>query len=642
MKIYVIKNSIYVIRNMLCAMLFWSITISLEGQTMQQGRVKTLGRPQKPGKGLSDVVINIAEVPNDIKSNHQGEFSFYPKGKKYMMSRIRKNNYQLIDQSMIGRLFPFSADVPLEIVMVSSQDLMNDKQRIEDKAYERAERNYKKKIADLELQLKQHFISSTEAEKVRIRIGENYQRYLNLIGQMSERYATTDYDGISNTNKRIMQCIEDGELELADSLLNSKGDFKQREAELLAQEQITKKAEEFANQSRKVLDLQRNDLAQDYFNKHSIMMGNYQNDSAAYYMERRSMLDTTNVEWMIEAGLFVNDYLADYGRAIRHYRHAKSIATELYGENNIAVARCDILIGKSLMEQGRYSRAMDSFFKAKVILESMPQQGLSDLADCYAQIALVYSHMEEPPYMNATKSIKRAVELVRTEYGDQSIPYANILTLKASMPPDMFDTDRLGGLYKAQQIYEAHQGNSKAAIARIHYNIGIAQSGREFEKGRESIQKALDIWKQLFGEHHPYVSYAYAALADSYMKQKEYQQADKYYNMALDNQKTIFGESHPFIADCHLKLGRLYRRQGNYGQAAHYAMKSLDVILQFDEYQERQVISLLQSIDSWLNTMKVIKHSDEELRQLYYEFGRLRQMQGSSSSKKSRLKKINI
>ena len=144
MKIRVVKNSIYIIRNMLCVMLFWSITTSLEGQTMQQGRVKTLGRPQKPGKGLSDVIINIAEVPNDIKSNQQGKFSFYPKGKKYMMSRIRKNNYQLIDQSMIGRLFPFSADVPLEIVMVSSQDLMNDKQRIEDKAYERAERNYKK------------------------------------------------------------------------------------------------------------------------------------------------------------------------------------------------------------------------------------------------------------------------------------------------------------------------------------------------------------------------------------------------------------------------------------------------------------------------------------------------------------------
>ena len=78
--IHVIKNSIYVIRNMLCVMLFWSITISLEGQTMQQGRVKTLGRPQKPGKGLSDVVINIAEVPNDIKSNHdqRGNCSLWP------------------------------------------------------------------------------------------------------------------------------------------------------------------------------------------------------------------------------------------------------------------------------------------------------------------------------------------------------------------------------------------------------------------------------------------------------------------------------------------------------------------------------------------------------------------------------------
>jgi hypothetical protein len=208
-----------------------SVAIS---QTVQQGHVKTLGRPQKPGKGLANVVIKIADVPNDMISNQQGLFSFYPKGKKYMMSRIRKNNYQLIDQSMIGRLFPFSPDVPLEIVMVSSLDLQNDKQRIEDKAYQRAERNYKKKLQELEQRLEQHTISNTEAEKARVRIGENYQRYLNLIGQMAERYATTDYDGISNTNKLIMQCIEEGELERADSLLRSKGDFQKREVELQA------------------------------------------------------------------------------------------------------------------------------------------------------------------------------------------------------------------------------------------------------------------------------------------------------------------------------------------------------------------------------------------------------------------------
>lgn len=231
------------------------------GQAIQQGRVKTLGRPQKPGKGLAGVTIKVADVPNDMVSNQQGGFSFYPKDKKFMMSRIKKNHYQLIDQSVIGRLYPFSSEVPIEIVMVSSQDLMNDKQRIEDKAYERAERNYKKKLSDLEQQLKQNVISKAEAEKERIRIGENYQRYLNLISQMAERYATTDYDGISNVNKLIMQCIEEGELERADSLLSSKGDFGQREAELLAQEQITKKAEDFVRQSQQVLELKRNDLA---------------------------------------------------------------------------------------------------------------------------------------------------------------------------------------------------------------------------------------------------------------------------------------------------------------------------------------------------------------------------------------------
>lgn len=559
-----------------------------------------------------------------------------------MMSRIRKNNYQLIDQSMIGRLFPFSPDVPLEIVMVSSLDLQNDKQRIEDTAYQRAERNYKKKLQELEQRLEQHTISNTEAEKARVRIGENYQRYLNLIGQMAERYATTDYDGISNTNKLIMQCIEEGELERADSLLRSKGDFQKREVELQAQEQITRQAEVFVNQSRQVLEQKRNDLAQDYYNKHSILLGNYQNDSAAYYMERRCMLDTTKVEWLLDAGVFINDYLADYTRSVRFFRRARKAAIEQYGEKSIIVARCDNYMGKSFVELGLYSKAMSSFLSAKLILDSISENNMAEMAECYAQIALVYANVEERPYLNAEMFMKKSVELFRKEYGDQSIPYANILIRNASLYYKLYGSNLADDLNKAQKIYEAHQGNNKVEIARIQYNIGLGLSNQEYEKGRESINAALGIWKQMFGEYHPYISYAYSALADNYMKQKDYLQADKYYHMAMESQKKVFGDSHPFIADCLLKLGRMYRKQGKYGVAAYYAMKSLDVTLQLDEYQERQVINLFQSVDSWLSTLRVVEHSESDLKQLYSDFGRLFQLYGRSSSKKVRLKKIKI
>ena len=177
------------------------------GQGVQQGRIKTLGRPGKPGTGLPGVLVSVTDVSNDMISNQNGMFSFSPKGKKYMVSRIRKNNYQLIDQSVIGRMFPFSSEVPVEFVMVSRQDLQNDRQRIEDKAYERAEKNYKRQIDELNKKLKSHVVTQNEAQKLRIRIGENYQRYLNLIGEMAERYATIDYDGISDTNRLIMESI---------------------------------------------------------------------------------------------------------------------------------------------------------------------------------------------------------------------------------------------------------------------------------------------------------------------------------------------------------------------------------------------------------------------------------------------------
>ena len=496
----------------------------------------------------------------------------------------------------------------------------------------------------MEQQLKQNVISKAEAEKERIRIGENYQRYLNLISQMAERYATTDYDGISNVNKLIMQCIEEGELERADSLLSSKGDFGQREAELLAQEQITKKAEDFVRQSQQVLELKRNDLAQDYYNKHSILMGNYQNDSAAYYMERRCMLDTTKVEWMIEAGTFINDYLADYPRSIRHFRHARNISIQLYGERSLQVATCDNLIGKSLLEQGLYSKSMEHLLKAKTILDSLDIQGTKKLSECYANMAAVYFHVEELPYLNGRKALEQAMKLTKEIEGDTSLVYAKLVTMNAELLTEIKGSSfAIQEMYRVQKIYESHQGTNLMDRARNYSNLGVALSNTgEYEKGRDYIQQAMAIWRQQYGEHHPFISYAYGALADSYAKQKAYQEADSLYNMALSNQKQIFGESHPYIADCYIEKSKIFRKQGRYGEAVYYGIRALDVLLKSEEYSENRVISLLQSIDSWLHTLKVTKHFEEEALQLMPELKRLSSLYNTSSSKKVRLKKIRI
>ena len=198
-------------------------------------------------------------------------------------------------------------------------------------------------------------------------------------------------------------------------------------------------------------------------------------------------------------------------------------------------------------------------------------------------------------------------------------------------------------MYRVQKIYESHQGTNLMDRARNYSNLGVALSNTgEYEKGRDYIQQAMAIWRQQYGEHHPFISYAYGALADSYAKQKAYQEADSLYNMALSNQKQIFGESHPYIADCYIEKSKIFRKQGRYGEAVYYGIRALDVLLKSEEYSENRVISLLQSIDSWLHTLKVTKHFEEEALQLMPELKRLSSLYNTSSSKKVRLKKIRI
>ena len=52
----------------------------------------------------------------------------------------------------------------------------------------------------------------------------------------------------------------------------------------------------------------------------------YAHDSAAYYLELRAALDTTQLEWQNDAGTFIDDYLADYDKALSYYQRTMRIA----------------------------------------------------------------------------------------------------------------------------------------------------------------------------------------------------------------------------------------------------------------------------------------------------------------------------
>ena len=237
------------------------ISLSMTGiaQT-QRGHVRTLSRPDRQSEPLANVTISISPAGNAVLSRQDGSFSFICSSTSYRFLRIQKNGYQLVDKGIIGRQIPFSALVTQEIVMVSQKDLETDKKRIEDKAYERAQAEYQKQMAEIKRQYEAKLITEKEAARAEMMVGNSYQKYIDMIEGMAERYALTDYEGISALNVQIQQYIENADLEKADSLINSKGDLEQRIQDVKSQQRLTETAEQAARKLRESLTSKENDL----------------------------------------------------------------------------------------------------------------------------------------------------------------------------------------------------------------------------------------------------------------------------------------------------------------------------------------------------------------------------------------------
>ena len=134
----------------------------LPAQT-QQGHVRTLGRPDKKSKALKGVTIRVKGQHNPVLSDSIGSFSLLMTGLKngdaYTLQQVQKSGYELNETSLIGQQQAFSDKVPLEIVMVSLNQLQADKQRIENNAYKAAEKNFNAKLKQLEEQFNSNSIS---------------------------------------------------------------------------------------------------------------------------------------------------------------------------------------------------------------------------------------------------------------------------------------------------------------------------------------------------------------------------------------------------------------------------------------------------------------------------------------------------
>ena len=505
----------------------------------QQGYVKTRGRLDSkgnliPGKGLKGATVSVHGRTTVLVQNDDGAFSFPVTDAQYRLDSVRKKGYQLVDLDAIGKTYKHSSN-PLFLVMETPERQLQDQLEAERKIRRNLTDQLHQREDEIEALKEQQKISDEEYRLALQKLYQDQESNEQLIKDMAKRYSELDYDQMDEFYRQVSYYIENGELVKADSLLKTRGDIKKQVADILQQGQALQEEKEQLQKAEAVQEAEIEEAAKRCYSYVETFAALHQNDSAAYYLELRASLDTTNVEWQYEAVAFLVFYTADYVKALHYSRLGLRQAIAQFSEYSSWCATFYNSIGFVYDEQGDYGKALEYYNKALAINKTVLGESHPDVAQNYNNIGYIYSKQDD---------YEKALEY----------------------------------FYKALAIQKSVLGENNTAVATSYNNIGSVYGFQgDYDKNLEYLNKALAIQKSVLGENHTDVATSYNNIGSVYGFQGDYDKTLEYLNKALAILKYVLGEDNPHVALCYNNIGAVYSNQGDYDKALEYHFKALSI-----------------------------------------------------------------
>ena len=306
----------------------------------QQGYVKTKGRLGSNGQVIAGVRLTGATVRlkgQNVVSQASGTFSFVVSNKKYTVLDIQKKDYQLYDREQL-RDYSYSSN-PLILVLEKPEDRESDKLMAQQKISRTLRRQLQQREDELERLKEENKITQQEYQRVYNELYSDEKKNQELIESMAEKYASMDFDQMDEENRKIKTLILNGELQKADSIINSKGSLEDRIASYKAHKEANKQEEqelaereERLQKSKAVENLTLNEIAEDCMNKHEMYKLRCMFDSAAYYIQMRAELDTLNWDWQFATAFYYQNQNA-FVLSEKYYIRSLKMLKELVKSN---------------------------------------------------------------------------------------------------------------------------------------------------------------------------------------------------------------------------------------------------------------------------------------------------------------------
>ena len=560
------------------------LCVMLSAQT-QQGYVKTKGRMVDgqlvPGQGLKGATVCIKGKTAVLVKADNGAFSFPVTEAQFRVDSVRKNGYQLVDMDALSKTYKPSAN-PIYLVMETPEQQLQDQLAAERRIRRTLTNQLHQKEDEIEALKEQQRISDEEYRQALQKLYEETDQNEQLVKDMVERYSTIDYDQLSEFDQKISELILNGELIKADSMLRTKGDINERVEQYRKHEAINAKEKEeltrrqaSLKQSETAVQMERDDLANDCYRKFEIFKMQHLNDSAAYYIELRAELDTTNVEWLLETGGFVFNFLSDIDRTNNYYNNALSAAQSSH--NPELIANCYNDIGYFYSYIGEFEKAIDNLEKSIETRKLTSEADAPSFTYSYCNLGFCYARLGQ--FDKALELFDAALKIRLQHYGERNLDVALSFNNIGAIQNEMGrGEEALKHFNKALEIQIDIIGETSQDVATTYNNIASAYYNLlEYESAIEYEGKALHIYETLFGDNHPETAIAYLNLCLFYNKLGNSELAVLYGEKALAIYLSLYGENNLDVAICYNNIGTSYEKLQEFDKALSYANKALSI-----------------------------------------------------------------
>lgn len=547
----------------------------------QQGYVKTKGRMVDgklvPGQGLKGATVSVKGRTTILVNTDDGAFSFPVTETQFRLDSVRKKGYKLIDMDVYSKTYNHSTN-PLYLVMETPEQQLQDQLAAERKIRRTLTKHLQEQEDEIEALKEQQKITNEEYSQALQKLYEDTDQNEQLVKDMAKRYSELDYDQLDEFYRNVSFYIENGELMKADSVLNTKGDVTQQVGEQLRKGQAIKEQEEQLSHAKSVYSVDLDELAKRCYSYYETFAAQHMNDTAAYYLELRASLDTTNVEWLLDAGVFIREYLSDYEKAMVYHQQALRQTHEGKDEQNYWKSLCLFKLGLLYTTLGDYEKSLECYQNALTIQKKQLGENHRDVAQTLNYISSVY--IAKGDFYKALEYSKQTLSMLTLlDENDPEIANSYNLMAIAYMELDGIDM-AINQWIKSLGIVKRVNGEIHPSVASIYNNIGYGHDSKgDYHKAIENYQKSLAINTTLFGEKHPDIAGNYDNIGVAYYNLGDLNQAILYNTKALNVRESIFTKSHPKVALSYNNMGFIYNEQKDYSRALDYFNKALSAFL---------------------------------------------------------------